>query len=153
MISIPALDDSGLPVNVCAGESGVLYASSEMLRNGILPCRPAVDIGYDIAGAVGHRFFRIQVKSTQSKDSFHKSGSYRFNVCRRKSGAFRDGYYQGVSAKHYTDGAIDFFVFVHLPSGSLFVVPADVIAGYKHHISLRPDSEYRNAWGLLREQT
>lgn len=137
-----------LPTNICTGEAGVLLASTEMLKNDILPCRPAVDIGYDIVAAVNNRFYRLQVKTTQSKDS-ERERSYRFNVCRRKAGAFRDGYYKEIDAMQYEDGDVDFFVFVHLPSSSLFVVPAEVITDYRSHISLRPDCEYRDAWHLI----
>ena len=140
---------ASLPVNVCAGEAGVLLASSEMLRRDILPCRPCVDVGYDIVACAGRKFHRIQVKSTQAADSSTVAGSYRFNVCRRKAGAFRDGYYKAVSGQAYEEGDVDFFVFVHLPTNSLFVVPSSVIAEYRHHISLRPTSEFKDAWHLM----
>lgn len=143
---------ASLPVNICTGEAGVLLASAEMLKNDILPCRPAVDAGYDIVACARNRFYRVQVKTTQSKDSSKSSLSYRFNVCRRKMGAFRDGYYKEVSALHYEEGDVDMFVFVHLPTSSVFVVPSAVIAEYKHHISLRPECEYRDAWHLFNEQ-
>lgn len=141
-----------LPVNICTGEAGVLLASAEMLKNDIMPCRPAVDAGYDLVASAKGKFFRVQVKATQAKDASKSAVSYRFNVCRRKSGAFRDGYYREVEALQYTEGEVDFFVFVHMPSSSLFVVPSSVIADYKHHISLRPDCEYRDAWHLINDR-
>jgi hypothetical protein len=138
-----------LPVNLCSGEAGVLLASSEMLRRDILPCHPAVDIGYDIVACAGRKFHRVQVKSTQAADSSTKTGSFRFNVCRRKAGAFRDGYYKAVEGKSYDEGDVDFFVFVHLPTTSVFVLPSSLVAAYKCNITLRPDSKFRNAWHLL----
>lgn len=126
-----------------------------MLMRGIVPCRPAVDVGYDIVASAGGQFHRLQVKSTQSNESFERSGSYRFNVCRRKSGAYRDGYYKAVKAVLYEESEVDFFVFVHIPTSSCFVVPSTVVVEYSAHISLRPGCEYENAWHLLKrnEQT
>jgi hypothetical protein len=138
-----------LPVNVCLGEAGVLLASSEMLRRGVLPCRPCVDVGYDIVACAGRKFHRVQVKSTQAADSLTPSGSYRFNVCRRKAGSSRDGYYQAGGGKSYEEGDVDFFVFIHLPTNSLFVVPDSAIAHRKHRITLCQTSEFKDAWHLM----
>lgn len=130
---------------MASGERGVLLASAEMLRRKIIPCRPCIDVGYDILAEVRGRFYRVQVKTTTRT----KSGHPQFSVCRRKGGFTRDGHYASSPPMKYEKGKIDFFCFLHSPTHSFYVVPYSAVSKLKRQITLRPDSKFRDAWHLM----
>lgn len=138
------------PIAQAVGAIGVAMVEAHMLNNKIVPCRPALDIGFDLASAFGPVMKRVQVKATQAAKRT-RNDSTTFNIMRSKAGMTRGGKYMHTPAKAYADNEIDVFVFVHVDRGHFYIVPADAIDLNRHKISLAPDSEWADAWWVLKQ--
>lgn len=137
------------PAAQAVGAIGVAMAEAHMLDNKIVPCRPALDIGFDLAAAFGPVLKRVQVKATQSSKRT-RNDSTTFNITRTKSGFTRNGTYFPTPARAYDDNEIDAFVFVHIDRGHFYVMPASAIDLRRHKISLDPGSQWADAWWVLK---
>ena len=100
---------------------------------------------YDFILDTGHRFWRIQVKSTTTL----LNGLYRINSHRRTN--------HGVVA--YRPEEIDFLVAHIIPEDTWFILPIAAIHNrtsvllppHRHTRSRTLHADYREAWHLLRE--
>jgi hypothetical protein len=119
---------------------GVAVAARRMLACGLVPCAPAVDVGFDLVSAGRSGSFRLQVKTVRKGNTW--------KVCRRPTGMVRGGKYFSTPGKSYERGDFEAFVFVRLEDDVCHVVPAAVALKNRHKISLRDDSEWRDAWHL-----
>jgi len=122
------------------GAIGVSVASKRMLANGLIPCRPDLDVGFDLVSAGRGGAFRLQVKTVLKGNTW--------SVRRRRFGLSRDGQYFGTAGRSYEPGDFEAFVFVRLEDDACHVVPAEVALKNSHKISLRDNSEWRDAWHL-----
>lgn len=130
-----------------AGEVGRLLASAEMLINGISPSRPEDDHGYDIVSVYGSKLCRVQVKTVYIQKPRPLALSETFPV-RRRAGCRRQR--PDDQNSQYADGELDAFVFVSLVTRSFWVMPIDEIELSKFKVSLRKDSQWHNAWHVLK---
>jgi hypothetical protein len=130
-----------------AGEVGRLLASAEMLIHGISPSRPEDDHGFDIVSVFGSKILRVQVKTVYLKKPGNTFFSERFSIRRQKKSKRRHG---DERRRTYMDGEIDAFVFVSLVTRSFWVVPCSAIDLNKHWMTVRPESQWRNAWHVLK---
>lgn len=137
------------PMAQAVGAIGVAMAEAHMLDNKIVPCRPALDIGFDLAAAFGPVLKRVQVKATQSSKRT-RNDSTAFNILRAKAGFTRNGKYMHTPARAYDDHEIDAFVFVHINRGHFYIVPSSAIDLNRHKISLDPTSQWADAWWVLK---
>lgn len=137
------------PAAQAVGAIGVAMVEAHMLDNKIVPCRPALDIGFDLASAFGPVMKRVQVKATQSATRT-RNDSTTFTIMRSKAGIVRNGKYLYAPAKSYADHEIDVFVFVHVDRGHFYVVPAEEIDLNRHKLSLTPASKWADAWWVLK---
>ena len=122
---------------------GVAVATKKMLASGLIPCCPAIDIGFDLIAAGCPKPARIQIK-TVSKGS-------RWKVCRRPTGVSSSGQYFPRSGLGYAPGELDFFVFVRLADELCHVVPAAVALENRHNITLADDGPWRDAWHVVKQ--
>lgn len=137
------------PIAQAVGAIGVAMVEAHMLDNKIVPCRPALDIGFDLASAFGPVLKRVQVKATQTA-ARTRNNSTTFNIMRSKTGMMRAGKYVHIPAKSYTDNEIDVFVFVHVDRGHFYVVPSAEIDLNRHKITFDPSSKWADAWWALK---
>lgn len=137
------------PTAQAVGAIGVAMVEAHMLDNKIVPCRPALDIGFDLAAAFGPTLKRVQVKATRSEKRT-RNDSTTFNIMRSKAGFMRGGRYVHIPAQAYADNEIDAFVFVHVDRGHFYVMPASEIDLNRHKIALAPDSKWTDAWWVLK---
>lgn len=131
------------------GAIGVAMAEAHMLDHKIVPCRPALDVGFDLASAFGPVMKRVQVKATQSSKRT-RNDSTTFNIMRTKTGVWSAGKYMHTPAQAYDDNEIDAFVFVHVERGHFYIMPASAIDLNRHKIALAPDSQWADAWWVLK---
>lgn len=136
-----------LPVGQTIGARGVALAMAEMCSRNILPCTPFIDIGFDLISAYRHVLKRVQVKATSVHPS-KNNGNFTFSVKRRKN--WRLDKKNAPGSRSYEDNEIDVFIFVHTTMQLFFVVPADEIDYQRHKISFSLDSQWRNAWNVLK---
>jgi hypothetical protein len=137
------------PQAQAVGAIGVAMAEAHMLDNKIVPCRPALDVGFDLASAFGPVMKRVQVKATQSGKRT-RNDSTTFHITRTKTGVARAGKYMHTPAQSYAADQIDAFVFVHVERGHFYVMPAAAIDLNRHKIALAPDSPWADAWWVLK---
>lgn len=128
---------------VTIGAMGVAIATKQMLASGLIPCAPAIDIGFDLIAAGCRKPARIQIK-TVCKGS-------RWKVCKRAVGACFSGEYHPRAGQSYQPGELDFFVFVRLEDELCHVVPADVVLKRRHNITLADDGPWRDAWHTVKQ--
>lgn len=137
------------PTAQAIGAAGVALVEVQLLEHRIVPCRPTLDIGFDLVTSFGAVMKRVQVKATRVK-STTKNNSTTFNIQRAKVGVMRGGQYMHTASMAYTDHEIDIFIFVHIESGHYYVIPADEIDLRRHKIALNPSSPWANAWEYLK---
>jgi hypothetical protein len=130
-----------------AGEAGRLLASAEMLIHGISPSRPEDDHGYDIVSVHGSKLCRVQVKTVymQKPRPFVMSETFpvrRHKVCKKQRAEDKN--------PTYGDNELDAFVFVSLVTRRFWVIPSQEIDLNSHKLSLREDSQWHNAWHVLK---
>lgn len=132
------------------GEIGRLLACAEMLKNGICASRPEVDCGIDLVSHYGSetRLLQVKAKTGPNCPSDMRRGtlSSRFPVCARTLASPSGGF----SVEKYRDIGVDAFVFVRIADPAFWVVPTDQIAS-RWNITLRDDSEWRDAWHVLKQ--
>jgi hypothetical protein len=138
------------PSAIAIGHRGVALTHAELLAHEILPCFPAIDIGFDLVSAHKNVLKRIQVKATESTRSVTRNGT-TFCLSRNKSGNSRNGVYSPAPYRRYTTMDADVFVFVHNILRLFYVVPATELDFSRHKISFRRDSKWANAWDVLRK--
>lgn len=139
------------PHALAIGAIGVSLVEAQMIDHKIIPCRPTIDIGFDLVSVFGSVLKRVQVKATQAENRT-KNDSTVFNVTRTRAGMTRNGKYMHTSPQSYREHAIDIFVFVHIERGHYYVVPASALNLSRHKISLSPTSEWSDAWHLLKTE-
>lgn len=130
-----------VPRSTLISKLAELMAEVQMLRNQIIPCRTAVDIGTDIVTHHWDVMKRVQVKG-QATDGKSKD-TYTFPTCRYEFGV----------KKPYALGELDAFVFVHTEEEKFFIMPADdIIKSGRHTITFGPNShqQWENAWCVLK---
>lgn len=131
-----------------AGEIGRLLACAEMLKRGICVSRPEVDCGVDLVSHFGPftRLLQVKTKSGDNCPSDRRRGflGSRFPVCGRNAASPGGSF----SVQKYRDVGIDAFVFVRLSEPAFWVVPTDRIES-RWNITLRDESEWRDAWHVL----
>lgn len=137
------------PTAQAIGATGVALVEAQLLEHKIVPCRPMLDIGFDLVTSFGSVMRRVQVKATRIK-STTKNNSTTFNIQRAKVGMTRGGKYMHTESMAYTDHEIDVFVFVHIESADYYVIPAAEIDLKRHKISLNPSSQWAGAWDYLK---
>ncbi len=146
---------SKLPPSV-AGEIGRLLASAEMLKRGICVSRPEVDTGVDLVSHFGRetRLIQVKAKVRSNRDAFRHCTGDVFNCAggwhrrrdKRRSVAVRE------SSSQYGRMGVDAFVFVRLVGELAFwVVPTHCVKS-QWVVTLREDSEWRDAWHILTEK-
>jgi len=138
------------PGTVAIGHRGVALTHAELLAHEILPCFPAIDIGFDLVSAHKNVLKRIQVKAMESTKTVTNNG-VTFCLSRNKSGSSRNGVYAPAPCRRYTAHDADVFVFVHNILRLFYVVPTSVLDFSRHKISFKPDSKWANAWDVLRQ--
>lgn len=112
-----------------------------MLANGIVPCTPAVDVGFDLVAATGSAARRVQVKTV--------GRGKRWRILRKRTGNTIDGSYLHSPQQSYQGNEFDFFVFVRIEDQACYVVPTSVALKNKTSVTLEDDSPWRGAWGAL----
>lgn len=130
------------------GASGVSFVESRMLAEGMIPCKPSIDVGYDIVCCFGDKSRRVQVKTTCSGV---EGKSTTFCVKKSKAGISRDGQYLNSPSVSYLDGEFEAFVFVDLAMSQCFVVPVEEIDLGRHKISFDATSPWLEAWWVLKD--
>ena len=138
------------PRAIAIGHRGVALTHSELLANEILPCFPAIDIGFDLVSVHKNVLKRIQVKATEVTKAVTRNGM-TFCLSRNKSGSSRNGVYAPSPCRHYSAQDADVFVFVHNVLRLFYVVPSSELNFARHKISFKPDSKWANAWHVLRQ--
>jgi len=138
----PYSDLKKLPPHV-VGEIGRLLVSAELLKYGLTVARPEVDIGYDLVSISGTKLCRLQVKTKHTGNPF---ANEQFSIRRRR----RTVTAEGNGRLTYGKDELDAFVFASLLTGSFWIVPADSIDLSAHKITMRPVSQWRDAWHLLK---
>ena len=138
------------PRATAIGHRGVALTHSELLAHEILPCFPAIDIGFDLVSVHKNVLKRIQVKATESTKAVTRNGT-TFCLSRNKSGSSRNGVYAPSPCRHYSAQDADVFVFVHNTLRLFYVVPSSALDFSRHKISFKPDSKWANAWHVLRK--
>lgn len=118
-----------------------LMAKVEMLRNDIMPCEPATDIGTDIVTQHRHILKRVQIKgqATDGKSPHTFTFSTRRNELNGK--------------RAYEPDELDAFVFVHTECRRFFIVPArKIVESGRYTITFGPNShnKWENAWWVLK---
>jgi hypothetical protein len=96
-------------------EIGVSMAVERLLRAGFRVAIPIVDEGFDLLAFSGHRYWRIQVKSSASRVGGANSSRVRIRRGRRR--------YQ------YSPKDIDAFIAVNTRTGAVMCVPVRDAAG------------------------
>lgn len=130
------------------GAAGVSYVESRMLTEGMIPCKPSIDVGYDIVCCFGDHKRRVQVKTTSSGE---EGRSTTFCVKKNKSGISRAGRYLEAPSVSYLSDEFEAFVFVDLALSRCYVVPVEEINLSRHKISFDATSPWMEAWWVLRE--
>lgn len=131
------------------GAAGVSFVESRMLSEGIIPCKPSIDVGYDIVCCFGEKARRVQVKTTACEPAEGRSA--KFSVKKNRAGTSRGGKYLNSPAVSYSRGDFEVFVFVDLQNGRCFVVPADEIDLDRYKISFDTTSPWMEAWWVLKD--
>lgn len=130
------------------GAAGVAFAESRMLAEGMIPCKPSIDVGYDIVCCFNDHKRRVQVKTTCVR---RPGKSTTFCVKKHKAGISRDGKYLDSPSVSYTSSEFEAFVFVDLVTSRCFVVPVGEIDLGRHKISFDATSPWHEAWWVLRD--
>jgi hypothetical protein len=118
------------------GEIGRLLASAEMLKRGIGVSRTELDCGVDLISHYGRVTKLIQVKTKSCETYGTTKNTETFKTYRR--------------TQTYEGCYLDAFVFVSLVTDSFYVVPCSGIDLSKTSVSVRRDSEWKDAWHLLK---
>lgn len=117
-----------------------IMAEAALLRQAIVPCRPAIDIGTDIVTHYGDVLKRVQIKG-QATDGKNEN-TFTFSTCRNEAAGRRP----------YKLNEIDAFIFVHTEKARFFIVPAaDIIASRRCTITFSPTTheDCEEAWWVL----
>lgn len=131
------LHDIVKPLTPCAvGEIGRLLASAEMLKRGIGVSKTELDCGVDLISHYGRVTKLIQVKTKGCATYGTTKNTETFKTYRRSQT------YEGCN--------LDVFVFVSLVTGTFYVVPCSGIDLAKTSITIWRNSEWREAWHLLK---
>jgi hypothetical protein len=125
------------------GELAEMMFMVKAAQKGFATAKPYGDSRrYDFIVDVGRRLWRVQVKSSSSKDC----GSYQVNLQRNLNG----------EVVEYDASEIDFVVAYVMPCDAWFVIPVESIAGrktVKMCLHENPESgklgKYWEAWGLM----
>lgn len=138
------------PTACAIGAAGVALAKAQMLQNQVLPCTPEIDIGFDVVTVFNAVLKRVQIKATQQLVR-NSVDSVTFCVNKRKAGFSRDGTYMHSTARSYSIDEFDAFIFVHNLQHRFFVVPTSELDVSRHKITFTPDSEWADAWWVLKK--
>lgn len=137
------------PKAIISGAIAEQLAKFELLHNEIMPCKPAVDIGYDIVTCHNAIMKRVQIKS-QSSASTH-TASLSFSTVRHKNSHGKVVKGRKIRPAHYAEDELDIFLFVHTVLRRFYAVPASEIGIGQTSITLPYDSEWANAWELFKQ--
>jgi len=110
-----------------------------MLEQGIIPCRPECDVGFDLVAIAGDYIWKVQVKSTSDESHKGCKDYLRFGSVRTKG-------------QRYEPGLVDFFACVSLARGDMWIVPYE-FAMNRSTIGLPRGGAYYEAWNLFRRGT
>ncbi len=123
-------------------------AEAEMLRHGIMPFRPLIDIGVDRVTCCGPILKRVQIKGQQVA-SRRRNGSLRFETVRGRKVSGRT-----TPSKGYAPDELEAFIFVHTELQLFYIVPADRISSDRRSITFGPNShsQWLNAWWVLKQE-
>lgn len=129
-----------IPAGTRVSRIAELMAEVALLRNAIVPCRPAIDIGVDLVTCCGGVLKRVQVKGQATNGK--NEDTFTFSTCRCENGV----------RTPYKPGEIDAFIFVHTEKARFFIVPAATIIRSKRcTITFSPTVHdyWENAWCVL----
>lgn len=133
------------------GAAGVQHVAAELLRHGLVPAFPLLDNGYDLISDHIGRISRLQIKTRNTPNRHYVTEkSCRFPILRNKAGLSTAAGYHARPVVRYTPDQFDAMVFVDFVYRRTFVVPSVYIDFTKNSLTFRNDSEWRDAWWLLK---
>lgn len=143
---LPVTAGDGEPVDIrdlssqVAGELGAAIVSKRMIERNIVPCRPLIDVGYDIVAVAGEYIWRVQVKATRYKITFDNS-RYQFSTSRSHRVNGQKG------RRKYPPGTVDIFACVALETEDVFFFRDSLDT--KNTTSFKPGCANHDAWHLF----